>query len=115
MQTNKANLANWLDVWAKLLYGLMDVGGGPSQRVSQSHLVLWANRGKSNPPTAQDAFRTHFSKPLNDAEPKKLSFHLARACKANLQCPYWCCTPLNHVFGTAKGVMCFHSTKFPTG
>lgn len=77
MQTNKANLANWLDVWAKLLYGLMDVGGGPSQRVSQSHLVLWANRGKSNPPTAQDAFRTHFSKPLNDAKLKKLSFHLS--------------------------------------
>jgi len=42
MQTNKAYLANWLDVWAKLLYGLMDVGG-PSQRDLQSHIVFGAN------------------------------------------------------------------------
>lgn len=52
MRTNKANLANWLDVWAKLLYGLMDVGGGPSQR------CFGLTRGNISPLTPQNVFNS---------------------------------------------------------
>lgn len=53
MQTNKANPTNWLDVWAKLLYGF-NGGGGPVQsRAVHMTVQDWADRPAADFITAE--------------------------------------------------------------
>lgn len=52
MQTNKENLANWLDVWAKLLYGLVSWWRCRSQK-QRIHSVCWTKTTESRQNSGQ--------------------------------------------------------------
>lgn len=55
MQTNKENWTDWLDVWAKLLYGLMAAGGGGGLLVQRK--VMRTTPNALAPPPLHPALR----------------------------------------------------------